>query len=195
MMIIIGLVWVALLVSLPMAFVLARKRHHGKLVLAAGMALGGVAAAMAMRISFASDFANFLSVALAYFAYCIVVVCLWRIPNRVLRWTVIAVTAVPILVGYILATVGVLALMFIIGDETIPPSHHEVIPPNYTCTIRRWGNATSDSGYRVTLFQHWALLPFLRREAQSLMINESHPQPGHESSTCEDILQAYRNGR
>jgi hypothetical protein len=80
------------------------------------------------------------------------------IGNTVLRWTLRVVASVPILVGLVLGTFGILGLMFIISDST--PSRIERLGPRYAGEVRLQGGAyTSEDFAEVTIARYFGPIP------------------------------------
>lgn len=177
-------------------FTAFRKASPGKqFAIAAGSALtiiviSGVAA---FGISFTESTVNFLCVAAAYFSYCYLVVSCWYIRIKAIRILAVLVLAIPIVIGYLLGTIGGLALGWIVMDFTAPPTHIERLKEGLICRVTPWGSAVSASGYTVRLYQQWDVLPFLERRLNSIEIDETSEQSERSSASCQDVFAAYSN--
>lgn len=154
--------------------------------------LGVVVGFAFLGVSSISTATNTICLAVAYFSYCFLAISTWRLRPRILRIPALVVAALPIAVGYMLGTVGILALMFIVGDYTRPPFQATEMAPDLQCRVTSWGMAASDTGYTVHLYKRWPAMPFLEREIGHIVINETHPLPGLESASCDDALKAAR---
>jgi len=102
-------------------------------------------------------------IALAYFAYCGLVAVSLNIHNLKLRLPVFLIGLIPVLLGYILATVGALGLAFVVGDCV--PEQEGRLESRLTYRITTFGNATTaEGGNRIALLRSYHLLPGLERE-------------------------------
>jgi hypothetical protein len=149
--------------------------------------------AATLGFSFKDVLSNFTTFIVAYAAYCFLAVSCLRIRSLFLRIPAFILAAIPICIGYVLCTIGTLALVFIIGDYTSPPRHTEQIRPDLICRITGWGAAFTASGSTVHLYKSWAWLPFLERSVASISVTESGdtetgPQIG---ASCADALAKY----
>ncbi len=92
---------------------------------------------------------------------------------------------VPILGGYVLGTIGALALPFLTADRFAAPIHAEQIRPGLLCEITEWG-AAFDGGYTVHLYRFWPIAPILRRQVASVSVTETG-ENGVTNTICKDI--------
>jgi hypothetical protein len=145
----------------------------------------------ALRVSFTMAMANIVCAAVAYLAYCFLAASCWRITSRAVRILVLIVTAVPIAVGYLLGTIGVLGLAWTVEDYSRAPDHTEQMGPELICRVTSWGSAASDSGFTVHLYKHWAGVPFIEREVASTAVVQTNPQAQPKDASCSDVLAAY----
>ncbi len=145
-----------------------------------------------LRLGFTVNEANLVCFAIAYAAYCFLVATCWQIRVKALRALALAVFLTPILLGYVYASIGLLALGWIAADYALPPSHTEEMQAGLTCRVRQWGAAIGDSGYTVHLYRHWSALPFLEREVARISVNETNSQIEPQSATCADALSTYQ---
>ena len=109
----------------------------------------------------------------------------------IIRILALVVAAVPVCIGYFLATIGALGLVFIIGDYSRPPYHTEQMRAGLVCHIRGWGAAFTASGHSVHLYKVWPELPFLKREVAMISVNETDPDSEPKRASCADVLAAY----
>jgi hypothetical protein len=152
-----------------------------------------ILSAAALGFSFKDVLSNITAFIVAYAAYCFLAVSCLRIRSLLLRIPAFIVAAIPVFAGYVLCTVGTLALIFIVGDYTSPPRHTEQIRPDLICRITGWGAAFTASGSTVHLYKSWPWLPFLERSVGSISVTESGdtetgPQIG---ASCADAMAKY----
>ncbi|HWE76408.1 MAG TPA: hypothetical protein VG328_24815 [Stellaceae bacterium] len=183
----------------PLAFLLflfARElRLPARLGLAATAAvlLLFIFAAKFLGFTFVNPWAAVAAVALAYFIYCFLVAACLLIPSKIFRYAIMTVVSLPICGGYLLGTVGVLGLEFIVLDVFRPPREVQKVGPNLVCDISAWGAAFTASGYSVDLYQLWPAAPFIERRVVSFDVVQSgyagDTPPA--DKTCGDALTAY----
>jgi hypothetical protein len=193
--IVIFLVWGSLLAIPPFAiviFTLIRKRSfqiQSKMFRVAAIWIVLTVAAFVLKISFSIPFANFIWLIITYFSYCYASLYLcWKIHQKVIRFIVLGSAAIPVCFGYVLSTIGVLGLMFIVGDYVRPPNQIEKMKPSLVCETTLWGMAASDEGYIVHLYRFWPVVPFVRKEVVNINVDETAGQAG---SSCSDALTKY----
>ncbi|TPM92174.1 hypothetical protein [Mesorhizobium sp. B2-1-3A] len=139
-------------------------------------------------ISFRMPVANYACICVAYLAYCFLAASCLGIPLKALRIGGLFVTAMPILIGYFLGTVGRLALGWTVVQSSEPPRQ---MSAGVVCSITYWGSAASDSGYVVNLFKIWGWAPFLQREVFSASVDQTVDQP---EMSCTDAWGTYVRG-
>jgi hypothetical protein len=81
-----------------------------------------VAAAATAGLSFKKVLVNVALFGVAYGAYCFLVVCCWRVRLLPLRILVLLCGLIPVGLGYVTSTIGLLGLMFIVGDYSRAPT-------------------------------------------------------------------------
>jgi hypothetical protein len=145
-----------------------------------------------LGLSFTSALVDVACVAAVYFTYCLVAASCLQIPFIFFRYSALVVSSLPICVGYVLGTVGVLGLGWIVADYTRPPQHTEKMRPDLICEVTSWGSVASRSGYTVHLFKIWAALPFAEREVVRFKIVQAgYIGEPPTDKTCADALNAY----
>ena len=190
------IIWASLLANPIFAFivffVIRRKEPtvHLKILLTSVFSIFIFSVSNALGITFTNSLANFSSFAIAYLAFNYLVASCWNISQKLLRVFAMLIFMIPIGIGYILGTVGLLGLVFIVGDHTNPPMHTEKLEQNLICRVTTWGMAASDSGYTVRLYRYWNAIPFLERELNEIVVNETSQKPPFGAS-CNDVLAAY----
>lgn len=190
-------IWVSILIAPVFSFVaffIIQRRvpvAHLKIVFISAFCLLVFLGCTVLSVSFTNVLANLLCFVIAYLMFCYLVASCWNISIMLLRVLTMLILAVPIGIAYMLGTVGVLGLMFIVGDYTVSPIHTEKQGQNLICTITAWGMAASDSGYTVRLYQNWNVIPFLQRELIAIVVNESAPGTMPSGASCRDVFVAY----
>lgn len=166
-----------------------------RLWIGVGCYLGVFAAAWVCAIETASSLVNFVVSVSVYAAYSLLVALCLTLRLRVTRLVFGVAGLVSLLPGYLLATVGLLGLFFIVGDEVRSPLQAVVLRPGLYCRITQWGFAASDEGYDVHLYRYWPALPLLQRQVARVTVNETHPVNGLVKASCEGIARARDQGR
>jgi hypothetical protein len=129
---------------------------------------------------------------MAYFAYSFLAVSCLRIPAKAVRVLTFGIAIIPIGFGFILSTIGVLGLAFIVGDLTRPPERVEEIGAGLTCRFREWGSAGSSSGYAVELYQSWNGIPFVERKILGeSVVQAGYSGPSPKDVSCADLFAKY----
>jgi hypothetical protein len=150
--------------------------------------LGILIASTMIGVGFTVRAANVLGWTLGYWSYCFLAASCLLIPSKVARIAALVIAAIPMLMGYVLGTVGVLGLAFILGDYTREPDHTEQIGPGLTCRITEWGMAVGPSGYIVDLYRVLPV-PFLKRNVASIRVTDT--DPSSRAANCSDVLAVY----
>jgi len=147
-----------------------------------------------LRFGFTQAIANFVFWCLAYFCYCYFAVSRWQIKTKWVRFSVLALMSVPIAFGYLMGTIGILGLGWILMDKTASPMNVEQIEPGLVCEKTGWGAAATDSGYNLHLYRRWSALPFVRREVEMILVNETALSQDIEppKATCHDLLVVHK---
>lgn len=191
------IIWADLIAALPLAVVLFKvtgrwaPRSQFLVVLGSASVLFGVLTCAVVGISFTMQGVNVVAVALAYFSFCYLAVSSWKIRNKLSRFVVMALAAIPIGAGYMLGSVGLLALMFMVGDYTNPPVQTLDVTDKLRCEVTAWGMAASDSGHTVHLYKRWKMLPFLEKEVSNAVINETHLVEGEKVASCQSLAAMH----
>src|SRR5580698_2772317 len=138
-----GLVWAGLLGAPVLAlatFIFLRRygRQSLALIAAAGTLLFFCLMVFS-GLSFVSVSANFACFVVAYFAYSFLAVSCLGIPRKLVRIPAFVVAIIPMGFGYLLSTIGLLGLAFIVGDYTRPPKRVEQMEDGLACRTTGWG--------------------------------------------------------
>lgn len=189
-------IWLTLLTAPPIAvgaFAVIRRRPARLQAVVAGCTLV-IAATIGLafgQVSFTLPMANTICMALSYLGYCFVAAACLAIRRPLARYSALIVALLPIVIGYLLGSIGLLALLFVVGDYSDPPLRVEHPQQNLTCRVTAWGMAASDSGHTVHLYRRWPLLPGLEKEVVRIVVNETHPDPLQTDASCADALANY----
>jgi hypothetical protein len=185
-------IWAAVLGAPPIAFLAvpgirrAWPRAHGPIIIAAIAILCVAIGLSVSRLSFTNVWVHVVLAAICYLVYCFLAASCWQISRTAVRYIVGIVTTLPIGFGYLLGTIGVLGLGWIVSDYVSPPHHVEQMAPGLTCETTEWGTVLS-GGYKVHLYQRWSAFPFLEREVVIWTVDDASGVV----KTCSDALSAY----
>lgn len=147
----------------------------------------------ALRLTFTNVWANVALWTVTYFAYCFLAAWCWHIPRKTIRYLAAFVTALPICVGYIVGTIGFLALGLLVSDNASPPYHIEQMGTDLVCETTGWGMAGGPSGYKVHLYKRWPrAFPFIEKEVMEFTVDQNASDA---DKTCSDALSAYAHQR
>ena len=135
---------------------------------------------------------NFCLLALAYFAYCLLAALSWTIKPLAIRIPVGLAAYVPLLPGYVLGTIGIVALPFFLADYLSPALKTQEVRPGLLCRTTGWGAAFSDEGYIVHLYRYLPVLPVARIEVKRVTVDETNPGGGQKSATCQSVAALLR---
>lgn len=169
----------------------------------AGMIVATILAIL-FRVSFKWGVANVIWLLGCYLAYCLVVASCLQLRKRLLRWLALPILAVPIALGYVIATIGSLGLGFIFFDAIAEPEYSQNEADGLTCSVTGWGGPIADTGYKGSLFQSWFGAPFLQREVAWINVNLSAdivarsdkadlPTPIHAKDYCTQLLSVRKS--
>jgi hypothetical protein len=151
--------------------------------------LGILVASTIIGLGFTLRAANVLCWTLGYWLYCFLAASCLLIPSKIARIVALVVAAIPILIGYVLDTVGVLGLGFILEDYSRAPDHTEQMGAGLICRITEWGMAVGASGYTVDLYRALPV-PFLERNVASITVTQTDSSA--KDVNCADALALYR---
>lgn len=142
------------------------------------------------RFSFVDQVTNTYWLLFCYALYCLLVASCLLIKAELLRAVMLLVTALPICVGYFLATIGLLVLMFMISDQVEEPQRIEQVSSGFICRVWKWGMVFTGPhfGYSVHLYKTWDALPLIQRLVASEFIDVGAKQP---DMSCSDLLAQY----
>ena len=157
--------------------------------------LGVFAAAWVLGVETVSAPVNFVLSAGVYWFFSLAAVLCLTLTFRPARLVMGGLGLVSFLPGYVLATVGLLGLVFIVGDYAGPPRRAVVLRPGLSCRVMNWGAAFSDDGYDVHLYRYWPWMPLLRRQVAKITVDETEPVKGLASASCEGVARAWDQGR
>lgn len=145
------------------------------LSLSACAVLGVVTLASFSGVRFVSLTANLWALGAAYFAYCLLVFGIGRLPlSAILRNTAVSIGVLPIAFGYFLGTVGLLGVMFIVGAYS-SPSTETRLARNLVCTRTEGGGPSG--GYELHIHREWPLAPVLHRQVKVIAAKNDYYGP------------------
>lgn len=142
-----------------------------------------------LGFSFTTPGANVGWLWLCYFAYCLIAAFCFAVSNVWLRAVAIVITATPILLGYALGTIGIMAFFWIFGDALAPPSRTVVVSDGLVCKTDEWGSAVTDSGYTIRLYHIWPTVPFIHKEVARGTVNFNRRDS---DISCESLVAQYK---
>lgn len=148
--------------------------------------VAGVVAAAVLGISTSFFEVNVIVACIAYAAFGILAVSMFRVRPRLVGVAAGMFLSVPLLLGLLLGTVGFLGLGFIMGD--VPPIYIGQTGSQARCYVYSFGNATTaEGGYDVTLTRSMPLVRFVERSVHKERFTEPSFQP---SEACERALHS-----
>lgn len=170
--------WAVLLLGPPAAWLALRAAlWAGDGVTRATLACAAVllAATVLARwcgIEFRDPVLNLAALGAAYLAYALLAFAapLAGASPRLARRPMLAaaglvVVFAPMAAGCFFATIGALALVFVIGDAAEPPVTSAVRADGLTCEVRRWSGGPDDDSYGYALYLDRPALPLRLRMA------------------------------
>lgn len=186
-----GVLWAGL-VGAPLVGFLFRTHWQGQrrtALFSAASVIFLIGIIFVLGLRFTHPILNICALTLGYTAYAFLVVDGWGISHKawIIRTLVTTITALPILFGYFLATIGFLALLFIFHDFTGGPRYSEQLAPGIGCEVRLNDGGPSWGTIHVSL--HRDVLPFLRWER----FHEAIPEEGtgSYSTLCQSAYETW----
>lgn len=142
------------------------------------------------RFSFVDQVTNAYWLLFCYALYCLLVASCLLIEAELLRAVMLLVTALPICVGYFLATIGLLVFIFVIGDQVEEPQRIEQVSSGFICRVwkRDMVFMGPHVGYSVYLYKTWDVLPVIQQQVTSEFVDVGAKQP---DISCSDVLAEY----
>ncbi|PVM83787.1 hypothetical protein [Caulobacter endophyticus] len=141
-------------------------------LIAAAILLAAIVLAGRLGVGFRDPALNILAICAAYLAYALLAFAAplaGQSPRLRRRPMVLAVGLLaaftPMVLGYFLGSVGLLALAFTIGDAARAPELRRVRADGLTCEIRRWSGGPSQDGFSYALYLERTPLPLRLRTA------------------------------
>ncbi len=166
------------------------KRHLRLAIVGSATLLALVILACAKKISLTSLWANLILLSAAYLSYCFVAASTFTVRPIFVRVPLLVATCLPVIIGYVLTTIGVLGLGFIMADYTNIPIEAKQMRPGLNCRTTMWGGV-GDAGYTVRLYKYSPVIPFIRHEVRTTSVDESYPGSGPISASCDSEFFAY----
>jgi hypothetical protein len=191
------LIWMGVLaapVVAAIAFALIRPEPNylrNPWLIAAEVFLGLFILALVAKTNFTILEVNVGCILLAYLAYCFLVLSVLKIKRRLFRIPLLGIGVLPIILGYLLSTIGFLALLVIAADYTQPALSTELVAPGLTCTKTGWGMVTSE-GHTFHLYRTWPGLAVVHTEIKQVVVDYSDPEDGQPDTSCAELGKARR---
>lgn len=137
--------------------------------------LGVVVLANFAGVRFLPLAANIWTLGAAYFAYCFLAFGIGRLPlSGIQKNSALIIAALPVAYGYFFATVGLLAIMFIVGAYATP-SKTTRLSENLVCTRIEGGGPSG--GYELHVHREWPLAPVLHRQVKVIAAKNEYYGP------------------
>jgi hypothetical protein len=134
---------------------------------------------------------NMIFWVLVFLSLCLLLGLIWTIEYKPIRVTLGILTHLIFVPGYVLGTIGILGLFFILGDYLTLPGEKVALKPGLTCEVMSWGNSMSQSGYDVSLYRHVPWASFIRLKVGEVTVNQSSPQSGRKSADCKSAAKEF----
>lgn len=191
-------VWLTLIAAPPAALLIVsmlRWKAPAKikpLATAAGLLICVAALFFLAHLRFTRPSATVVSVALAYWAYCILASIWLKRQLTLVRGLVAVVLIAPVMALYItlcaFRTTAMPLSVMVLGDMMQGPVRVQYMDNGLVCKITPWGNMGL-SGYNTILFRTSPLLPFLERKVAEMDVTEQ--QDSREPASCTQVLRKY----
>lgn len=154
-------------------------RHQGSMVRILSAFLGALLAVVILAslasVRFVPLIANLWTLGAAYFAYCFLAFGVGRLPLRgMARSSALIIGALPVAYGYVLGSVGLLGLLFMVGSYANPPKETR-LATNLVCTRIEGGGPSG--GYALHVHRKWPLLPVLHRQVRVIAAKNENYGP------------------
>ena len=158
------IVWGTLLVAPALGAGIAvslRKPPNSPLVICAAVLPLLIILARLFGVEFTVPVANVIAFCLAYAGYCLAAFSVLNLQRSFLKWPVFVLGQIPIGLGYLMGTVGTLALLLIVGDAARQPVEIKPLAGRMVCRVTAW-DGIGDEGKQVDLLESWRPLPLQR---------------------------------
>ncbi len=190
-----GILWGGL-IGAPVAGFLINSFWQGErrtTIMAAVSVLALIGLAFVAGLRFTSPLLNLSALVLGYTAYALLTVDGWGVSHKrfILRSLATTITALPIIFGYFMATIGFLGLLFLFSDFTGKPGHAETLAPGIGCEIRTQSGGPSWGTTVVSV--HRELSPFFRWERVQQRLSEEEAVYRRASDLCRDAYTKWQN--
>ena len=119
-------------------------------------------------ISVKGDVLDTFLLCITYFVFSNIIFWILLVRSKIIKISVLIIGLFPILIGYVLSTIGLLGLMMILGDYEV--KEKKILTNNIQYRKYGFGNATtSDGGYEFDFYKTYKFSPFEKRIAQIKM--------------------------
>ena len=169
-----GIIELGLLLIPVLAYLFYKKfKTNIKYLVSLYSVIGLLGIARFFNLTFYGDLYDFILPIGVYFGYCILISFSLQINNRFLKLTLRILGLIPVIIGYIFATGGILGIMFIIGD--LVPEKTVKINDKFYYREYSIGNVTSiDGGKEYQFSKQITLLPFIEKRILKQEISYLH---------------------
>lgn len=184
-----AMVYAALLLGPPAAVAvyflvrLSARRALSWMLMGAAGYIVIIVFAGAIGLRFTAEPANIASLALIGPAWWFCLACgCWAEDSsrRALSWLV-AIPSVGL--NYLLATVGLFAVVIMVGEDAAAPMQSYEIR-DLACEVTLWGGMGSDEGYAIVLYRRWTAAPWIRFRLTEVRVDETASEP---NLSCADL--------
>ncbi len=188
------LAWLTLMMAPVVALVARFRLARPNLVAAkAAIVLGLVALGWLLSVEFAWRPINWIALAAAYLAWAVIVGAVFTLHPRLLGKVLGVIGMVTFFPGLALGTIGVLGLLFIVGDYSGSPARSVMLKPGLDCVVTNWGSAVTDDGHEVHLYRYFPWFPILRYQARRVVVDKTNPRSGVPANTgCREVADGVR---
>jgi len=165
------LIEIAFLASPFLGYLLYKKFYNDKKII---LCLLGSISILSLGwyfdITFKGDIFDFLLPISLYITYCYLVFSLFQVQNKLVRITTCFIASLPIMVGYLVATVGLLGLIMISTDF----ESHRTVTLSKNTYFREYvyGNVTTeDGGMKIDVYEYLTWFPIFEKKIFSKQIS------------------------
>jgi hypothetical protein len=180
-----ALPWLVLMLA-PVAGYIARRRRSPRQLVPGVLFISTLIPALALSgVSTSSQTLNLLLCLAAYAGYCILAAYSFAPARLALRIPLVVLAYLPIAAMTIFATIGILALAFLLAQTY--PSARQQLRPGLVCETTQWG---LPGGYELKLYRSLPAFPWVRRLVYDTSIDQTRP-PAGPWPDCASAVQQY----
>lgn len=149
-----------------------------------------VVVCMFFSVSFISFFANIFILCLAYVCFGFLAFSLYSIKPKVIGIILGLLFTIPLVLGILLSTIGILGLLFIVDDFNV--DYETQVSSELKCQVLYTGNATAAGGQDVRLFKH-VISGIERRVARKYYTDTSKELYISDQHACQSLAEEHRS--